>query len=77
MKKILTLILFLCLSACFGGVSPTSQFYTLESVSNVNTLSDKKRSGSSIRLIIPLEIGQCETLPTPIDELKSFIEAGL
>ena len=42
MKKILTLILFLCLSACFGGVSPTSQFYTLESVSNVKPLSDKK-----------------------------------
>lgn len=41
------------------------------------TLSDKKRSGGSIRLIIPREIGCCEIVPTSISELKSFIEAGL
>ncbi len=41
------------------------------------TLSDKKRNGGSVRLIIPREIGRCEIIPTPIGELKSFIEAGL
>ena len=41
------------------------------------TLSDKKRAGGSIRLIIPREIGCCDILPTPISELKSLIEAGL
>lgn len=41
------------------------------------TLSDKKRSGERIHLIIPREIGRCEIVPTPIRELKSFIEAGL
>ena len=41
------------------------------------TLSDKKRSGGTIRLIIPREIGFCDILPTPVGELKSFIEAGL
>ena len=41
------------------------------------TLSDKKRTGGSIRLIIPREIGFCEIVPTPVFELKSFIEAGL
>jgi len=41
------------------------------------TLSDKKRTGGSIRMIIPREIGCCEIVPTPISELKSFIEAGL
>lgn len=41
------------------------------------TLSDKKRSGGSIRLIIPREIGSCEIVPTPVCELKTFIEAGL
>lgn len=41
------------------------------------TLSDKKRSGGSVRLIIPREIGCCEILPTSISKLKSFIEAGL
>ena len=49
---------------------PTEQIYDY-------TLSDKKRSGGSIRLIIPREIGCCEIVPTPISELKSFIEAGL
>lgn len=41
------------------------------------TLSDKKRSGSTIRLIIPEAIGQCRVLPTPVDKLQSLIEAGL
>ena len=41
------------------------------------TLSDKKRTGNTIQLIIPREIGCCEIMPMPIDELKSFIEAGL
>lgn len=41
------------------------------------TLSDKKRSGGTINLIIPRCIGCCEIVPTPVTELKSFIEAGL
>ena len=40
-------------------------------------LSDKKRSGRSVNLIIPREIGCCDIVPTPVSELKSFIEAGL
>ena len=40
-------------------------------------LSDKKRSGSSVNLIIPEEIGTCFIQKTPIDQLLSFIEAGL
>jgi len=41
------------------------------------TLSDKKRSGNLVRLIIPESIGNCNIVPTPIDSLKSFIQAGL
>ena len=41
------------------------------------TLADKKRSGGSVSLIIPRNIGSCEIVPTPIEELKSFIQAGL
>ena len=41
------------------------------------TLSDKKRSGGTISLIIPEAIGSCHIVPTPVEELKSFIEAGL
>ena len=40
-------------------------------------LSDKKRSGNSINLIIPHDIGYCKITPTPISMLKSIIEAGL
>lgn len=43
----------------------------------LSALSDKKRTGSSINLIVPKEIGKCDILPFPIDQLESFIEAGL
>ena len=55
---------------------PVSTDYSVEEIYTY-TLSDKKRSGGSIRLIIPLEIGCCDIVPTPISELKTFIEAGL
>ncbi len=41
------------------------------------TLSDKKRTGGTIHLIIPRAIGVCDIVPTPVGELKSFIQAGL
>ncbi len=41
------------------------------------TLSDKKRSGGMVKLIVPHAIGDCRILPTPVEDLKSFIEAGL
>ena len=40
-------------------------------------LSDKKRSGDLVRLILPNRIGDCSIVPTPVAELKSFIQAGL
>ncbi len=41
------------------------------------TLSDKKRSGGSVNLILPREIGDCIISPTQIEALENFIEAGL
>ena len=41
------------------------------------TLSDKKRSGGTVKLIIPETIGCCHIVSTPVETLKSFIEAGL
>ena len=55
---------------------PSETVFSADELYNC-TLSDKKRSGGTIRLIIPREIGNCEILPTPVSELKSFIEAGL
>lgn len=40
-------------------------------------LSDKKRSGGKVNLIIPEHIGFCRIVPTAVEEMKAFIEAGL
>ena len=40
-------------------------------------LSDKKRSGNTVKLILPNAIGDCSIVPTPVEQLKSFIQAGL
>lgn len=42
-----------------------------------SALSDKKRLGDSVSLVVPLAIGECALRPTKIDDLKDFIEAGL
>jgi 3-dehydroquinate synthase len=55
---------------------PTCTTYSSEEIYTY-TLSDKKRSGNTVNLIIPKKIGQCRIAPTPVDSLKSFIEAGL
>ena len=41
------------------------------------TMSDKKRGGSTVSLILPRFIGDCIVHPTPVHELESFIQAGL
>lgn len=41
------------------------------------TLSDKKRTGGTVNLIVPRAIGDCAIVPTPVENLKSFIQAGL
>lgn len=40
-------------------------------------LSDKKRSGGVIDLVIPRAIGDHAIVPTPLEELQGFIEKGL
>ena len=55
---------------------PSSVDYPVEDI-YAYTLSDKKRSGGTVNLIIPNSIGNCSVVPTPVEHLKSFIEAGL
>ena len=55
---------------------PTDTDYTAQEL-YLSALSDKKRLGSSVNLIIPRSIGNCEILPVLVEELKSFIKAGL
>ena len=42
-----------------------------------SALSDKKRAGGTVNLIIPREIGYCEIVPMPVESLESFIKEGL
>jgi len=55
---------------------PTDTAYSAEDLYGY-TLSDKKRSGGTVNLIVPRAIGNCDIVPTAVEELKSFIEAGL
>lgn len=40
-------------------------------------LSDKKRSGGTVNLIVPEVIGNCQIYTIPVAQMLSFIEAGL
>lgn len=40
-------------------------------------LSDKKRSGNHVNLIIPRSIGNCDIIRVPIEQMETYIEKGL
>lgn len=40
-------------------------------------MTDKKRSGGVVNLIVPEKIGSCAIRPTVVAELEAFIQAGL
>lgn len=63
-------------SLLFKFSLPTTTDLELSSLYNC-ALSDKKRTGGFINLIVPRKIGLCDILPISVDELKSFLEAGL
>ena len=60
---------------CAYGL-PTVTEYSAQELAHY-MLNDKKRSGGTVNLIIPREIGRCEIVPTPVEELAAFVEAGL
>ena len=55
---------------------PTQTDYTADVLYEA-ALSDKKRNGETVNLIVPEEIGRCIIRPTHVNEMKAFIEAGL
>ena len=40
-------------------------------------LSDKKRAGDTITVVVPRQIGVCELRKLPVSQLQSLIAAGL
>lgn len=55
---------------------PTTTTYTAEQL-YASALSDKKRFGGHVNLVLPEKIGQCIIRPTAVSDLESFIQAGL
>ena len=50
--------------------------YAAENIASA-ALSDKKRSGDQVSLILPRSIGNCIIHPIPVTETENFIKAGL
>jgi 3-dehydroquinate synthase len=42
-----------------------------------HALSDKKRSGGTVNLILPRRIGHCDIVATPVAQLLTLIEEGM
>ena len=55
---------------------PTNTDCTAETLFDA-ALSDKKRMGNAVNLIVPQAIGDCLIMPTAITELMAFIREGL
>ncbi len=55
---------------------PTETGFETEQLMPV-MLSDKKREGSVVNVIVPLGVGRCEIVPMTAAELKEFVSKGL
>lgn len=74
----------ICSEACRNSILNTLELFGLPVKTEysaqalyTSALSDKKRSGGTVNLIIPERIGYCRISPTPVTEIQSFIQAGL
>lgn len=55
---------------------PTETSYSPQELA-AYTLSDKKRSGDTLSLVIPRDIGDCAIVPTPVAQMQALIQAGM
>ena len=55
---------------------PTSCEFSAEALA-ASASADKKRSGTTINLILPYGIGDCRIYKTPVSELEALIKKGL
>ncbi len=74
----------ICSEKCLGELLALLKAYSLPARCDMNApelaaamLADKKRSGSEIDLIVPLEIGSCEVRRAHVSELEGIIADGL
>ena len=55
---------------------PTESPYPIDELMPL-MLSDKKRSGDTVSVVVPERIGRCAVRPMTAEELRAFMEAGL
>jgi 3-dehydroquinate synthase len=73
-----------CASPCAGRIAavlernglPVSTEYSAKELAAA-ALSDKKRTGGDITLVVPERIGRCSLKKVPVTELESIFAAGL
>ncbi len=51
---------------------PTANPYPVDTMLQT-MLNDKKRHGGILEFVVPRDIGKCELLPVPVDDLKDFL----
>ncbi len=54
---------------------PTDAEYSLEAMTAA-VQSDKKLTGSTMHLVVPREIGRCEIVSVPLEEIPDWLKAG-
>lgn len=54
---------------------PSKTDFSLEAMSRA-ALSDKKLSGGTLHLVVPREIGRCDIVPVPAEEIGGWMRAG-
>lgn len=74
----------ICSEGCATRLISTLEKFSLPVISPYSVeeliapmLSDKKRSGSQVKLIVAHDIGRCAILPTSVDQLSHFVSTGL
>lgn len=74
----------ICDKSCYDGLKKTLEMYSLplESVYGADDLyaaaiSDKKRKGDNITLVLPEKIGKCVLKTVPLREMKEFLKLGI
>lgn len=55
---------------------PASDAYTPELLAS-SAAADKKRTGDTVALILPVAPGKCSVIPRPADSLQAFFEKGM
>ena len=55
---------------------PTETAFDAQSLADA-ALSDKKRAGDTLTLVVPRAIGACTLEKIPVTELQAVIEAGM